>query len=98
MHDFGLLLVLSAAPVLSARGAALNVVGSQTSGSLSVIGLNFAFTEMTPSGRIGGAECATSSWASSTSVWCVAEVKDPFVVTVTGMVGTMTLSFTYDGR
>ena len=84
------------APVLSARGAALNVVGSQTSGSLSVIGLNFVFTDHTPSGRVGTAECATSSWASSTSVYCVAEVKDPFVVTVGGVVGTMTLSFTYD--
>ena len=83
--------------MVSARGAILNVVGSQTTHSLSVIGLNFVFLDYTPSGRVGTAECATSSWASSTSVFCTAAVTDPLVVTVGGIVGTMTLSFTYDG-
>ena len=74
-----------------------NVAGSQVTSSLSVIGVNFAFTDSTPSGRLGSAECTTLAWASSTSALCLGTVADPLVVTVGGLVGTATLSFSYDG-
>ena len=83
--------------MVSTRGAVLNIALTQLKSSLSVIGLNFAFTDSTPSGRLGSAECSTTSWASSTSAVCIGSVADPLVVTVGGVVGTMTLTFSYDG-
>ena len=86
------------APVVSTRAAVLNVAGSQASSSLSVIGVNFAFTDSTPSGRLGTAGCSTTSWSSSTSVYCEGSVADPLVVTAGGVAGTATLTFSYDGE
>ena len=60
--------------------------------------MSFAFTDSTPSGRLGTAACSTTSWSSSTSVFCTGSVADPLVVTLGGVVGTATLSFTHDGR
>ena len=86
------------APVISARGVALNIAASVTTSSLSVVGLNFVMLDYTPSGRLGAAPCDTSGWTSGTSVYCMAALTDPLVVTVGGTgIGTMTFSFTYDG-
>ena len=86
-----------AAPIVSTRAALMNVAGSLVTSSLSVIGVSFAFTDSSPSGRLGTAACSTTSWSSSTSVFCTGGVADPLVVTVGGTVGTMTLAFSYDG-
>ena len=83
--------------MVSARGAVLNSAGSQITHSLSVIGLNFAFSDTTPSGRMGSAQCTTTAWSSSTSAVCIGAVADPLVVTVGTIVGTVTLTFSYDG-
>ena len=83
--------------MVSTRSAIANVAGSQVTSSISVIGVNFAFTDSTPSGRLGSAECSTLSWSSSTSTMCIGAIADPLVVTVGGFVGTVTLTFTYDG-
>ena len=84
--------------MVSTRGAVLNVAGSQTSSSLSVVGVNFAFQDHTPSGRLGSVDCATAHWQSASSLFCIGAVADPVVVTVGGIVGTQTLTFSYDGQ
>ena len=84
------------APSVSARGVALNIAGSVTISTLSVIGLNFAYANTTPSGRLGTNECNTMAWSSATSSLCIGTLVDPMAVTVGLVVGTMTLSFTYD--
>ena len=83
--------------MVSARNIGFNIAGSVVISSLSVVGLQFATQNTTPSGRLGTAECATSGWVSATSVFCMADIQDPLVVTVAGSIGTITLSFTYDG-
>lgn len=85
------------APIVSARDLGFNVAGTATTSTLSVKGLNFVTTDMTPSGRLGTAECSTMTWTASTAAFCYATLADPMVVTVGGIAGTMTLSFTYDG-
>ena len=86
-----------AAPAVSARGLFMNIAASVVTSTLSVIGLNFAFTDYTPSGRLGSVACSTTHWTASTAVFCLATVADPMTVTVGGVVGTITLSFTFDG-
>jgi len=74
-----------------------NMAASQASGSVRFCGVNFAFADYTPSGRLGSAECTTMTWASSTSAVCTGSTSSPHVVTVGSAVGTATLSFTIDG-
>ena len=74
-----------------------NIAGSATMTTLTVIGLNFVPVSTTPSLRLADVACYTTGWVSTTSATCIAPMKDPLSVTVGGVVGTMTISFTYDG-
>lgn len=85
------------APVISARDAVTNAAASQVTHSLSVTGLNFGVSDWTMSSRLGNGDCATTSWASTTSAVCLGSLADPLVVTIGSVDGTMTLAFTYDG-
>ena len=93
----GMRLLCGAAPVISARDSLINTAASQVSSSLSVVGLNFAFGDFTPSGRLGSAECSTMAWASSTSALCIGSVASPLVVTVGSTAGTVVFAVTFDG-
>ena len=75
----------------------MNLAGSVVTSTLSVVGLNFVMRDHTPSARLGATDCYTTSWSSGTGVFCLAALTDPLVVTVGGVAGTMTFSFTYDG-
>lgn len=86
------------APVMTIRdGAVVNIAGSEITTALSVVGLNFVLTNTTLSGRLGSADCATAAWTAATSIFCIGGIADPLVVTVGGVAGTTTISFTYDG-
>ena len=89
-----------AAPVVSFVAEANSAV---TSGySVTVSGLNFGVDTTTPTSTIGLSSCATASWASTSSVVCMLSmgegVKHEHLMTVAGVVGTRTATFSYDGR
>ena len=84
--------------MVSARNLAFNLAATVTTSTLTVVGLNFVFEDTTPSARLDAGACSTVAWTSSTTSFCYAAVVNPLVVTVGAVVGTMTLSFTYDGR
>ena len=88
------------APVVSFVAEANSAV---TSGySVTVSGLNFGVYSTTPTSTIGLSSCATASWASATSVICMLSmgegVKHELRMTVAGVVGSRTTTFSYDGR
>ena len=70
--------------------------------SVTVSGLSFGSQDMTASARIGLSSCATTAWASGTSLVCRLSlgVGTGLAVqaTVTSVAGTQTAVFTYDGR
>ncbi len=70
--------------------------------SVTVSGLNFGVYSTTPTSTIGLSSCATASWASATSVICMLSmgegVKHELRMTVAGVVGSRTTTFSYDGR
>ena len=63
----------------------------------TVIGVNFVYTDFTPSTRLAAAACDTISWTSSTSTYCSGALASPIVATIGGRVGTRSFTFTYDG-
>ena len=72
-------------------------------GPLTVAGLNFRTSDLTVTASYSYQDCATASWASKTSVACAVYVG-PSVgqlndvgVTASGVVGTRTGYFTFDG-
>ncbi len=74
-----------------------------TSGySVTVSGMNFAVSATTPTSTIGLSSCATTAWASASSVVCMLSmgegVKHEQRMTVAGIVGTRTATFSYDGK
>jgi hypothetical protein len=88
-----------AAPVVSFVLEANSVV---TAGySVTVSGMNFAASTTTPTLTIGLSRCATTAWASTSSVVCMLGtgegVSHELRVTVAGVVGSHTASFSYDG-
>ena len=88
-----------AAPVVSFVLEANSVL---TSGySVTVSGMNFAASTTTPTSTIGLSSCATSAWASTSSVVCMLGtgegVSHELRVTVAGFVGSNSASFSYDG-
>ena len=88
-----------AAPVVSFVLEANSVV---TSGySVTVSGMNFAASTTTPTSTIGLSSCATTAWASTSSVVCMLGtgegVSHELRVTVSGVVGSRTATFSYDG-
>lgn len=88
------------APVVSFVAVANIAATAAFSATLS--GLSFGSLDATLSIRIGMSSCQTASWASGTSVTCVVS---PGVgtglaaqTTVSGVAGTQTAVFTYDGQ
>ena len=70
--------------------------------SVTVSGLSFGSLDVTPSMRLGTTLCATSAWASSSSVRCLlvegAGTMQDVDMTVAGVIGTRTSIFSYDGQ
>ena len=90
---------------LHAAPAVSHVGNMASSGGLTatVSGLAFASVDATPTGTIAGADCATSSWASGTTVQClVMPAMQPgcaaAFVTVSSVAGTGLRMFTFDGN
>ena len=88
-----------AVPVVSFVAEANSAV---TSGySVTVSGMNFAVSATTPTSTIGLSSCATAAWASSSSVVCMLSmgegVSHELRMTVSGVVGSRTATFSYDG-
>jgi hypothetical protein len=77
--------------------------GPKTGGeSVSIIGLNFASIDPTPSASLElSVECSSTSWTSATAVECAAASYRGgtmrIAVTVAGLVGTTTGQFSFDG-
>ena len=69
--------------------------------SVTVSGVSFARLDGTMSVTIGGQPCGTLSWASGTSAVCLASggdgVQKTVTATVSGVVGTRSQSFSFDG-
>ena len=94
-----LAVLVDAAPVVSFSVEANAAV---TAGySVTVSGLNFGVDATTPTSTIGLSSCATASWASTSSVICMLSmgegVSHELRVTVSGVVGSRTSGFSYDG-
>ena len=94
-----LAVLVDAAPVVSFSVEANAAV---TAGySVTVSGLNFGVDATTPTSTIGLSSCATASWASTSSVVCMLSmgegVRHELRVTVSGVVGSRTSGFSYDG-
>ena len=88
-----------AAPSVSFVGAAN--VATSAGWSVTVSGISFGGQDMCLSARLGVSSCGTAAWLSTTSVECMASGgqgggHDGFV-TVSGIVGTRTKMFSYDG-
>ena len=74
-----------------------------TSGySVTVSGLNFGVAATTPTSTIGLSSCATAAWASTSSVVCMLSMGEgvghELRMTVAGVVGSRTTTFSYDGK
>ena len=69
--------------------------------SITVSGVSFGGQDATTSARLGLSSCGTAAWASPTSVQCSVAagqgVGYDASVTVSGVVGTRTKAFSYDG-
>ena len=89
----------AAAPVVSFVAEANSAV---TAGySVTVSGLNFAVSATTPTSTIGRSSCTTTAWASPSSVVCMLGMGEgvdlELRMTVDGVVGSRTATFSYDG-
>ena len=76
--------------------------GASTAGwSVTVSGLSFGGLDATPTSMIGLSHCLTATWASSTSLVCKLASGDGVLkvgtATVSGIAGTRTATFSYDG-
>lgn len=95
------------APVVSSH-AGSNMAHSG-GGTVTVMGLNFASYDLTPTAFIfdgtesGTPVCATTAWSTSTVMSCVPATGDTkstsksIAMTVSAIVGTRLMSFSYDG-
>ena len=91
--------LVDVAPVVSFSAEANAAV---TAGySLTVSGLNFGADATTPTSTIGHSSCGTAAWASTSSVTCMLSmgegVSHELLMTVSGVVGSRTSGFSYDG-
>jgi hypothetical protein len=80
----------------------LEMNGASTAGwSVTVSGLGFGGLDATPTSTIGLSHCLTAAWASSTSAVCMLAPGDGVLqvgtATVSGIAGTRTATFSYDG-
>jgi hypothetical protein len=68
--------------------------------SVTVVGLNFAFSDFTATASIGTEICSTTAWSSSSTLSCVTEAIErgdaSTRITLTSVVGTGVASFTFD--
>ena len=76
--------------------------GASTAGwSVTVSGLSFGGLDATPTSMIALSHCLTATWASSTSLVCKLASGDGVlkvgIATVSGIAGTRTATFSYDG-
>ena len=87
------------APVVS-FGSETNA-GMTTGWSVTVSGIDFGTSNVTPTIDVGVSSCYTVSWVSSTSVACAltqgSEASLNVVASVSAVVGTQTVVFSYDG-
>jgi hypothetical protein len=69
--------------------------------SVTVSGLGFGSLEATPTATVGASHCMTAAWASSTSAVCFVSPGEGVgkygFATVSGVVGTRSRAFSYDG-
>ena len=69
--------------------------------SVTVSGLNLDVFTTTLTSTIGRSSCATVTWASASSVVCMLGggegVGHDLFISVSGVVGSRTLGFSYDG-
>ncbi len=93
------LLWVWAAPVVSFVSE--SNAASTTGWSVTVSGIDFGSLDATPTTRLGVSDCLTAAWASSTSAVCFTTpgegVEKDAAMTVAGVVGTRTKTFSYDG-
>ena len=90
---------MCSAPVVSFIGE--NNAATTTGWSVTVSGIDFGSLDTTPTTRLGVSNCLTAAWASSTSLVCFTTpgegVEKDAAMTVAGVVGTRTKTFSYDG-
>ena len=88
-----------AAPVASYLVTYNLVITGQT--TVTISGLNFAHRMTTATAKVEITECTTTSWTSSTTVHCnlgEGTGTRSVVATVTSLVGTAYVQFTFDGN
>ena len=75
-----------------------------TSGAVATVsGVSFSTEDTTPSFRVASNMCSTAGWTSATSVACYVDasgnagVSKDMLVSVSGVVGTQTMAFSFDG-
>ena len=99
-------LVGTSSKVLSYDGPVVSMAWQNTpptgGAAVTVTGLNFGYSEYTSTGAIALGACVTASWASGTTVVCVAGRAQTALlmaeVTVSAVAGTgLELPFTFDG-
>ena len=99
MDSFSRWLPSRTAPVVSFVGE--YNAATTTGWSVTVSGIDFGSLDTTPTARLGVSNCLTASWASTTSVTCFTTpgegVENDAAMTVAGVVGTCTKTFSYDG-
>jgi len=68
--------------------------------SVTIAGLNFVMLNLTPTGQIDRAPCASTSWLAATTMTCLAPAgtgaADPTTVTISLSVATQAQAFTFD--
>ena len=73
-----------------------------TGWSVTVSGIDFGRSDATPTTGVGMSSCYSSAWVSSTSVACLLTrgtgLTFDALATVSGVVGTLTSAFTFDGK
>ena len=94
-------MMASAAPSVSFCLAENSAV---TSGAVATVtGINFSTLDSTASLHVASNACSTAGWSSATSVACVVDASSEagvgknVVATVSGVVGTRTQVFSFDG-
>ena len=74
-----------------------------TSGySVTVSGMNFGVAATKPTSTIGLSSCTTATWASTSSAVCMLSMGEgvghELRMSVAGVVGSRTATFSYDGK
>jgi len=74
---------------------------TDTAASVSIMGVNFGYVDLSGSAVIGGTACITAIWSSTTHMQCLSapgygKSKD-VIITLSQAVGTFNLVFSFDG-